>query len=120
MTVDLHRTFSLHKNVPTTDDGDSWIEYFGLGRGRKTWSDLHENLLVVVLGEAGIGKTVEFQNEASRLVKNGKHAFFISLNQLPDSASWQLAIAGYEAELCRWEAGDDIGCTGCGLQSPRG
>jgi hypothetical protein len=109
MTVDLHRTFSLHKNVPTTDDGDSWIEYFGLGRGRKTWSDLHENLLVVVLGEAGIGKTVEFQNEASRLVKNGKHAFFISLNQLPDSASWQLAIAGYEAELCRWEAGDDIG-----------
>jgi len=46
------------------------------------WEDLLERRLVVVLGEAGSGKTWEFREKAKALQSEGKTAFFIPLDQL--------------------------------------
>jgi hypothetical protein len=58
MNIDLHRTFSEHTSSGTQSDDEDWREFLGQSRGRRTWTDLHEKPVVVVLGEAGIGKTV--------------------------------------------------------------
>jgi len=47
-----------------------------------TWKDLHSSRCVVVLGEAGTGKTWEFQEETWRLTQRGEFAFFVPLERL--------------------------------------
>ncbi|WP_207001256.1 hypothetical protein [Trinickia mobilis] len=109
MNIDLHRTFSEHTNSATKSDDEDWLELLGQRQGRKTWADLHEEPLVVVLGEAGIGKTIEFQSEVARLREAGRAAFFIPLNQLSDAESWKLVLTGFEAEFDAWAASDELG-----------
>ena len=82
MTIALRRTFGEYKESPLKEDGGDWHEYFGSKRGRLTWEDLHKKRVVVVLGEAGIGKTVELQLEAERLTAARCPAFFLPLNLL--------------------------------------
>lgn len=110
MIVDLHRTFSEHTDSATDNDDQDWSQFFlGQRQGHKTWTDLYEKRLTVVLGEAGIGKTIEFQNEVGRLQASGLAAFFIPLNQLSEADSWQLALTGRDTEFADWIAGDEIG-----------
>ncbi|WP_312407706.1 hypothetical protein [Pseudomonas rhodesiae] len=109
MIVDLHRTFSKYTNTVTESDNEDWSQFLGQRQGRSTWTELHEKSLVVVLGEAGIGKTIEFQNEVGKLRAAGQTAFFISLNQLSDAESWQLVLTGHEAEFDVWAESDTIG-----------
>ncbi|MFP3433572.1 hypothetical protein SB781_27710 [Paraburkholderia sp. SIMBA_061] len=109
MNIDLRRTFSEYTNSPTKSEDEDWLELLGQRQGRKTWSDLHEKPLVVVLGEAGIGKTIEFQSEVARLREVGRAAFFIPLNQLSDAESWKLVLTGFEAEFDAWAASDELG-----------
>jgi len=82
------------------DDGEDWSNYLGSAKGRLTWKDLRDKPLTVVLGQAGIGKTVEFELEVQRLRSAGKAAFFVALNQLVNPQSWSRALAesydGYE------------------------
>jgi hypothetical protein len=102
MPIELSRTFSSWQNLK--EDSEDWSDYLGLTKGKLTWKDLHDKSLTVVVGEAGIGKTVEFELEAQRLRSAGNSAFFVALNQLVDSESWERALAesfdGYE----RWKA----------------
>lgn len=83
----LSRTFSYVRK--SADDSEDWIEYSGL---KIIWKNLIDNRLAVVIGEAVIGKTVEFQLEAQRLRSSGKPAYFVALNQLVDIESWVLAL----------------------------
>lgn len=109
MIVDLHRTFSAHSNAASDSDEQGWSQFLGERQGHRTWIDLHEEPLVVVLGEAGIGKTIEFQNEVGRLRQAGQAAFFIPLNQLYETDSWQFVLTGYDAEFDTWAASDELG-----------
>lgn len=109
MIIDLYRTFSEQKDASADGNDLDWSEYLDRRKGRKTWTDLHEKRLVVVLGEAGIGKTIEFQSEVGRLREAGKAAFFIPLNQLSDAGSWSLVLNGHEMEFDAWAASDEIG-----------
>lgn len=107
-TVELHRSFSPSRE--TSEDDDDWTRYLGgAGRGRLTWSDLHERRVVVVVGEAGIGKTTEFKSETERLRKAGKPAFFIELSQLVDSDSWTLALGPVTAAFEEWRQSREDG-----------
>lgn len=108
MIIDLHRTFSEYRNPVTDNDEQDWQPFFNPNHGRTTWPDLHDKPLVVVLGEAGIGKTKEFQNEVRRLCAVKKFAFFIPLNQLSDTESWQLALTEYD-HFDSWSKSNDIG-----------
>ncbi|VWD09236.1 hypothetical protein [Burkholderia lata] len=106
-TVELSRTFS-RRNRPS--EGDDWERYLDVAaRGRLTWSDLHEQRIVVVVGEAGIGKTTEFKSETERLRRLGKAAFFIELNQLVDSESWTLALGQFVEAFNAWQQSTEDG-----------
>ena len=109
MIVDLHRSFSEHTTAATDSDEQDWSQLFDQRQGHLTWTDLHEKPLVVVLGEAGIGKTIEFQGEARRLRCTGKAAFFIPLNQLADVDSWRLVLIGHDAEFDAWASSEELG-----------
>jgi hypothetical protein len=47
-----------------------------------SWSDLLKKRIVIILGEAGTGKTFEFERQAARLQQDNKAAFFLALNEL--------------------------------------
>jgi hypothetical protein len=98
-----------HTDASTNRDGLDWNEFFDGHHGRITWKDLHDKPVVVVLGEAGIGKTIEFQNEVGRLREAGQAAFFIPLNQLSDAESWRLSLTGDDNEFDVWAASDALG-----------
>lgn len=97
--IELSRTFSA---VAEPSDPDDWSGYFGLDFGRLGWVDLKDKPLTVVLGEAGIGKTVELELETGRMRRAGQAAFFLPLNQLESLESWNLALGDAVSEYERW------------------
>lgn len=107
MRIDLERTFSTPRDG--TEDVEDWFRYFQKDKGGFTWSALHEKVVAVVVGEAGIGKTIEFENEAARLQRAGKPAFFVSLNQVLDKESWTLAVQDSTSDYAKWETSSDVG-----------
>ena len=104
--TDLHRTFSTTREL--SDDVEDWSEYLG-AKGKLTWSDLHDKPLVVVVGEAGIGKSIELTLQARRIRGRGKRAYFLALNQLTDLGSWDLALADSLEDFQQWKSSDEIG-----------
>lgn len=102
--IDLLRTFSIAKDY--TEDSDDYLHYFGrrTDNNQLTWKNLHEKPVTVVVGEAGIGKTIEFKNEVQRMRQSGKFAFFIPLNELDEVASWELAFELARPAYERWKS----------------
>lgn len=102
MYIELNRTFNRYlPQRAATNEADLMRD--DRVAGRLTWADLYRTPVVVVLGEAGIGKTVEFQLEVSRLKKVGHVAFFISLSLLKSAEDWQLALGSDLAAFTEWE-----------------
>ena len=102
------RTFSLLPESQSAEtDWESWV---GEARGNKTtWSDILKERLVVVLGEAGIGKTYEFREQARRLQSQAKAAFFIQLNLLDRQGDWVSALDEQATHFEKWQGSADPG-----------
>lgn len=84
MNLQLNREFSDDFDEK---DEESWSRF--LGRDASvTWENLESNAVTVVLGEAGVGKTIEFQNRVNEVRKQGRFAFFIPLSDIIDTGSW--------------------------------
>lgn len=109
MLIDLHRSFSEYASESAEVQDEDWGAFLRMRNGGHAWSELHEKPLVIVLGEAGIGKTVEFKHEVARLTAGGKAAFFLPLNQLQDSDSWTLSLTGRDDDYAAWAASTAIG-----------
>lgn len=107
MRIDLERSFSIARDG--AEDTEDLLRYFRKGKGEFSWSNLHDKPLVVVIGEAGIGKTVEFDNEVARLQREGKPAFFVSLNQVLDKDAWAVAVEDSASNYAEWEKSSDVG-----------
>ncbi|SKC69605.1 hypothetical protein [Paraburkholderia hospita] len=105
--VDLFRTFTRPREQPEEDD--DWTTYLDVKHGRLTWSDLREKRIVVVVGEAGIGKTTEFRDETRRLRTQGQAAFFVELSQLAMSDSWALALGQSDSAFETWQQSTEVG-----------
>ncbi|WP_434660721.1 hypothetical protein P5W99_10935 [Paraburkholderia sp. A3BS-1L] len=105
--VELIRTFS--KLSEQQDDAEDWARYFDARSGDLTWSDLHQQRVVVIVGEAGIGKTTEFRDEAERLRSLGKAAFFVELSQLAVNDSWNRAIGQSAPQFDAWKQSSEVG-----------
>jgi hypothetical protein len=79
MNSQINRSFSPFQESDESRIGDDY--WFRLpSRSGLLWSDLLKKRLVVILGEVGIGKTFEFQNEAKTLASENQAAFFLPLN----------------------------------------
>ena len=77
--VQLQRTFyELSKFAHENDDSDL-SQAFQVGE-RLGWADLQRDHRVVILSEAGSGKTQEIRETAKRLRSEGKSAFFLRLD----------------------------------------
>jgi hypothetical protein len=81
--IPIKRSFhALRQNEDTNDDSD----LTGLrGEGRLTWDDLLVAPRVVLLSEAGSGKTMETRNVCRRLRMEDKAAFFIRIEHVVES-----------------------------------
>jgi hypothetical protein len=67
------------------------------------WAELLQHPRVVLLAEAGSGKTVEMQEQARNLMAQGKPAFFVSLESLNREPLTNLISPGEEQALTAWK-----------------
>ena len=96
----IERTF---QNIPegklSEADQQSFLVSLGWSRGT-TWEDLLRSRRVLMISEAGAGKTYECRDRARRLWDEGEPAFFVELARL--AAGDLLLEAEEEARLDRW------------------
>ena len=67
------------------------------------WLELLQNYRVVILSEAGSGKTEELRTIAKKLRLEGKAAFFLRLENIPEHFSSAFDV-GTEGEFNEWVA----------------
>ena len=80
--IELHRTFhELSKHSSENDDIDI-IRAFRVGESLR-WPNLIKEYRLIILSEAGSGKTAEIRNVARTLRGRGKPAFFLRLEHIP-------------------------------------
>ena len=94
--VELNRTFKeLRKNVQESDDMDfGWA--YGFGESLR-WDDLINEYRVIILSEAGSGKTTEIRHIASTLRAQNKQAFFLRLEYIPKVFELSFEVGTYQA-----------------------
>lgn len=100
--VELNRTFhELSKNARENDDVDLSQAFYG--RGQLTWDNLVKGHRTVILSEAGSGKTEEIRHAALKLRAEGKVAFFLRLEHIPDDFDDAFEVGSVE-EFEEWLA----------------
>lgn len=112
--VELHRTFrDVIKDNTFPNEDDVAESYAAYGKVLKdyalTWGDLLQRDAVVVLGEAGSGKSYEFRHQAEQLEREGKAAFFIELDRLATGPFEQTLSRESRQRLEKWRRGKAIG-----------
>lgn len=105
--VPLTRHFRLIPDAYQKDDlplGELWL---GSSHSEnQTWEMLFTEYRVVILAEAGAGKTYELQRAANLLRNQGKAAFFIRIEDLSDRFETAFEIGTAEA-FSAWLSGTD-------------
>jgi hypothetical protein len=93
--IELHRTFhELSKDRSENDDVDI-SRAFSVGE-RLRWPNLIKEYRLIILSEAGSGKTAEIHNIARTLREQGKPAFFLRLENIPRDFEDAFEVGTYE------------------------
>lgn len=101
----LNRTFIDFRDRETDEAAIERSTRARYSSGEISWAELIKTPCVVVLGEAGIGKTREFEEQARALTSQGKEAFFVDIASLATDNLPQ-ALYGQDAErLGAWKVG---------------
>lgn len=105
--IELNRTFhELSKDSTEYDDLDI-IRGFHFGKSLN-WFDLIKDYRLIILSEAGSGKTFEIRNIAQTLRGQGKPAFFLRLEHIPRDFEDAFEVGTYES-FEEWLASGDEG-----------
>ena len=80
--VDLSRRFEYVNPANTQTSEDTQTSLAGQRRPAVGWLELLQHRRVVLLAEAGSGKTREMREQARRLQADGHAAFFVALESL--------------------------------------
>ena len=104
--IDLERRFHepTDREVDDPEDLAAWSEYLPRSTG---WPELLEHNRVVLLAEAGAGKTEEMRQQAKRLVEEGKFAFFVALEELDREPIDDILATEDEKRFEEWKAAAD-------------
>nr|WP_319382364.1 hypothetical protein [uncultured Roseibium sp.] len=105
--IDLNRTFHELSDYASESDDVDLANVFHVGESL-TWVDLIKEHRVVILSEAGSGKTEEIRNVASRLRVEGNPAFFLRLEHIPQDFEDAFEVGSYE-EFQSWLEADEEG-----------
>lgn len=98
----IERTF---QDIPVEKIGEAGQQSFGISLGwsrGSTWDDLLRSHRVLIISEAGAGKTYECRAQAERLWVSGEPAFFFELAALAIEDPRSLLGVDEEARLEAW------------------
>ncbi len=105
--VQLARTFhELPKHALESDEADL-SGAFQVGEQLR-WTDLTKEYRLVILSEAGSGKTAEIRNIAVNLCTEGKAAFFLRLENIPSDLEDAFEVGSLDT-FQTWLASGDEG-----------
>jgi len=98
----IERTFQDIRESELRDaDQQSYLVNLGWSRGT-TWEDLLRSKRVLIISEAGAGKTFECRKQAQRLWDVGEPAFFVELAELASTDLRSILDVEEEARLDSW------------------
>lgn len=101
--VDLQRRFREFTDSEL-EDVDVLVTWSGSEYGPDIgWSELLEFARVILLAEAGAGKTAEMQQQANRLAGEGRFAFFVPLESLDREPIAESLSVAEEERLGQWK-----------------
>ncbi len=103
--IDLDRTFWPFGDGEEYDP-DTLRAKAEFGLNLMHWSDLLPMARVVILAEAGTGKTHELRETARRLRREGKAAFFCHIEDLATDGLRKALSEGKVEEVQSWLTGD--------------
>src|SRR5690348_1304593 len=98
--VPLGRTFRELSGYASESDEADLSNAFYVSNGIQ-WTELLQDYRVVILSEAGSGKTEEFHTIAKRLRSETRAAFFLRLENIPDHFSTAFDV-GSKDEFDEW------------------
>lgn len=102
--IDLQRRFH-ELSDSDLEDTESLLIWSGSGYGPDIgWSELLQYARVILLAEAGAGKTAEMQEQANRLAREGRFAFFVPLESLDREPIAEVLSVAEEERLGQWKA----------------
>jgi hypothetical protein len=105
--IELNRTFhELSEHAGKSDDVD--LSQVFHTKSNLTWNDVLKIPRTVILSEAGSGKTQEIRRVAERLREEGKAAFFLRLELIPDDFDIAFEVGTYE-QFKAWIASGETG-----------
>jgi hypothetical protein len=104
--IELHRTFhELSKH--SSENEDLYISRaFHVGE-RLRWPNLIKEYRLIILSEAGSGKTYKICNVAHTLREQGKPAFFLRLENIPRDFEDAFEVGSYQAFEEWLESGEE-------------
>ena len=93
--IELNRTFhEISKESSQNDDVDISQVFSGESLN---WPNLIKEYRIIILSEAGSGKTAEIRNVACKLREQGKPAFFLRLEHIPTDFEDAFEVGTYKA-----------------------
>lgn len=104
--IDLNRQFE----EASVDENRPFRDLFGTDSGRFLWKDLLDKPRVVVLAEAGSGKSSEFDRQQELLVADGKFGFGASVSLVARSGLAGALVPSDRKKLEEWKASSDALC----------
>lgn len=112
----IERTF---QDIPDgkIEDADQHEFLFSLGWSRGiSWNDLLRSKRILIVSEAGAGKTHECQEQSKRLSNAGEPAFFVELSSLATVDLRDLFDSEEGARLDSWLSSPDEEATFFSIQ----
>lgn len=107
--IELNRRFVPFSDGPTGLHVDAYLQLMqGLDRGL-TWEELLVNRWIVVLGEAGTGKSTEFELRPLLVRRPGTQGFAMNITALAQDGP-ELAVRTEDTKLLEaWRNGNEQG-----------
>ena len=88
-------------------DLEADVFFAGLDYGTLNWHELLKYRRVVILAEAGSGKTAEMEYVVREMTTRGSYSFFVPLEQLNSESITNLLSAEDEARFDAWKTSQD-------------
>jgi hypothetical protein len=105
--IPLNRRFIEWRHTETDELSDPDIlSRLGIHDDAKSWDDLLKRRRVVILAEAGSGKSEELRNQAVRLVAENKVAFYASVQEVGREGLEHAIPAADQSKLAAWRSSD--------------
>jgi hypothetical protein len=107
-TISLDRRFFEWRNTDDELSDPDILSRFGLSDSAKSWDDLLKRRRVVILAEAGSGKTEELKEQARRLSADNKLAFYATVQDVGRDGLERAIGDANRAKLTVWRASDRL------------